>query len=400
VFQAKRFLIFWLHMRGIRFTKSVHHDEVVKKMESALKIEIAGFLPILELPDGSSSNYTSWEQLQVEEKVVWDSDLESVVQFFRSRAVKFDAPKISEVFGQKRNGVRLRAWRRFQGGNLDISKLKMTRVQLKATAQHARQVVTVVQCVCTPSMKSDVYMVYVVFDARGEFMPSPSQCGCPNGLLFCSHLLAWLIFVGLVQTKMTWSIADIDAFMPEPIKSIVALPLAAQWVFSDLPIAEKSAKIAFKKLGKDLAAELPGYSVRPSGNLDDEVSDEEGDELIQMELGLDDAGPSDVLHVHDGGAGRSVDVCRLLAIEIDHAKGRAAKAKKKKGTGARKYTSDAVNKHNADLVKEFSPAKKARRAKMFERLLVQFKAGNISENLMTTYLSHKSIQDATGMQPQ
>jgi hypothetical protein len=121
---------------------------------------------------------------------------------------------------------------------------------------------------------------------------------------------------------------------------------------------------------------------------------------VAMELGLDDAGPSDVLHVHDGGAGRSVDVCRLLAIEIDHAKGRAAKAKKKKGTGARKYTSDAVNKHNADLVKEFSPAKKARRAKMFERLLVQFKAGNISENLMTTYLSHKSIQDATGMQPQ
>ena len=115
--------------------------------------------------------------------------------------------------------------------------------------------VTIIEMKCTPSMKSEVYGVCLVFRSDGTYIHNKSKCDCPNGWLFCSHSLALFLLVRLVQLKANWTLQDLCDFMPQPIKTLQNLPIAACMVFR-----EGCPRKATKEIGRQLAKEVPGYS--------------------------------------------------------------------------------------------------------------------------------------------
>ncbi|EJK47770.1 hypothetical protein THAOC_33492 [Thalassiosira oceanica] len=132
----------------------------------------------------------------------------------------------------------------------------------------------------TPSMKNVVYVVHIVFDSKGGYVANVSKCDCPNGWLFCSHSLAIFLVLYLIQRQSEWTLEDVVEFMPEPIKSLQNLPLAASLVFEELKVSSPGAKKGKKrkreekrviaKIAKLLAAGVPGYTAREKYAFDED----------------------------------------------------------------------------------------------------------------------------------
>lgn len=133
----------------------------------------------------------------------------------------------SGIFGERKNGIRLRAWQRIESGHIDIE------VDVEVDGEIMRVIIYSLKV--TPSMKNVVYCVHVVFDENGKYMPKQSKCDCPNGWLFCSHTLAcFFLLIYLVQMKSVWAFAQIVQFLPVPIKSLQNYPFEALYVFGKL----------------------------------------------------------------------------------------------------------------------------------------------------------------------
>ena len=103
-----------------------------------------------------------------------------------------------------------------EGGSLDPASTKFAKAKLKSDSQE----VTIIWTKCTLSMKSEVYSVFLVFDEEGYCMTGPSKCNCPNRNWFCSHMIANMMFVLLLQLGREWKWEDLVILLPEPIKSI------------------------------------------------------------------------------------------------------------------------------------------------------------------------------------
>ena len=83
-------------------------------------------------------------------------------------------------------------------------------------------------------MKNDAYIVHLILAKDGDtFMPRPaSPCNCPVGRLFCSHLLAFIVLIGMIQIlneneDFDWFLSN----MPEPVKSLHSLCIPFAYVF-------------------------------------------------------------------------------------------------------------------------------------------------------------------------
>ena len=96
---------------------------------------------------------------------------------------------------------------------------------------------------CTPSMKSEVLDVTLCFTTGDRQLLGPpfTICTCPAGRWYCSHLLAFVVFIGFVQDyDVDWSV--IESCMPEPVKSISRLPIPLLYVNLTEPIRLKETK--------------------------------------------------------------------------------------------------------------------------------------------------------------
>ena len=128
--------------------------------------------------------------------------------------------------------------------------------------------VTIFEMKVTPSMKNAVYVVHIVFDSNGDYVSMVSKCDCPNGWLFCSHSLAIILVFYLIQRQAEWTFDEVIDFMPEPIKSLQNLPLAASLVFDELKVSapggkkgkkrKRDEKNCFKYAGYQLHADNQG----------------------------------------------------------------------------------------------------------------------------------------------
>ena len=78
-------------------------------------------------------------------------------------------------------------------------------------------------------MKSEIYSVDLTFSVEGEYLHDASKCDCPNGWLFCSHMLGFGIFLVLVKDKDDWTYDDLSSFMPQPIKFLQNIVFAAEF---------------------------------------------------------------------------------------------------------------------------------------------------------------------------
>lgn len=167
----------------------------------------------------------------------------------------------------------------------------------------------------------------LIFDGEGDFMRDPSQCECPDGCFFCSHMLGVFLIIRAVQQKKDWTIPDVASAMHEPIKTIQSLPISVDHVYKEIAGDEAKASKELKAFGKALAKEHPGYA---AGDDDDEVADEEVESQSRSEPDI---------------GKKSLDICGMLDAEL----AAAVKRAEVRGAGAKaaaKYSSSAVHEHN------------------------------------------------------
>ena len=114
-----------------------------------------------------------------------------------------------------------------------------------------------------------MYSLLSVYDkATKLWLQTPSQCGCPDGMLYCSHMIGKHLITRVVQQQVSWSFEDFQQALPEGIKQLQQLPIAIDYVYNDLAQDEKTVKEKQKELGSALAREFPNYTAD-----DDEIND-------------------------------------------------------------------------------------------------------------------------------
>lgn len=94
---------------------------------------------------------------------------------------------------------RLSAYQLLEGGNIGLSTIKARNV--KSDLRPGKNLIAFM-FQCLSSERPIVHNVYMVFEnsTSGEYVPSPcSYCGCENGAFFCSHMLAFLYVVSIIQ---------------------------------------------------------------------------------------------------------------------------------------------------------------------------------------------------------
>ena len=316
-------LLEWLWFRRVSMTKAAKVADLVRAVTALLEQQ-----PPRQIRDSSSaptgSNWVSWEQIAPEGDGPLDWSVPGdVLSFFREELRQIDAYYIDSIYGKRRNGVRMRAYLRYISGHYNITSLRMATACLVDTGE----TVTVVEITCTPSMKSEEYCVRLIFDGEGDFMRDPSQCECPDGCFFCSHMLGVFLIIRAVQQKKDWTIPDVASAMHEPIKTIQSLPISVDHVYKEIAGDEAKASKELKAFGKALAKEHPGYA---AGDDDDEVADEEVESQSRSEPDI---------------GKKSLDICGMLDAEL----AAAVKRAEVRGAGAKaaaKYSSSAVHEHN------------------------------------------------------
>jgi len=346
-------LLVWLCFHGIPMPKGSSKAALIEKVTLAVLMKQK--LDYERISLNSSINrqsYISWEQMVNVSDIRWDKTPESGLTFLREKAKLVDSSYINEKFGLGKNGVRERGWKRFNSGSLDTYSLRVGTAKMDGEDDR----VIIIEIKCTPSVKSDVYGVCLVFRSDGTYLPNKSKCDCPNGWLFCSHSLALFLLVRLIQVKRDWTYDDLCAFMPQPIKSLQNIPLPASMVFKQ----GCPRKAAFT-LGKKLAKELPGYSQK---DVESKRDADEAEEVDAQKEVLTQKMDEDV---------KSIDICQLLddfvtqstdADEIDkRINGEVAEAnqpasngngkkrkKRKKKQKNKKLTSNDIREYNESLV--------------------------------------------------
>ena len=152
-----------------------------------------------------------------------------MIRQFRTR---FNEIFIKQYFGEGRNGVRERAWGRINGGHFDIKTMRSAVCKCRTTT--GIDPVRIFSIKCTPSMKKDAYTIYLVFRMLDDtFLPAPaSKCNCPVGRMFCSHMLAFIVLLGMMQSlRETETLVWFESRMPEPVKSLHSLCIPFQYMF-------------------------------------------------------------------------------------------------------------------------------------------------------------------------
>ena len=131
--------------------------------------------------------------------------------------------------------MRERAWGRITGGHFDLKTLQSTECNCRTPDGIER--VRMFSIRCTPSMKKDVYTIYLVLILSSDtFLLAPaSRCNCPVGRLFCSHMLAFIVLLGMMQTlRNTENFDWFESNMPDPVKSLHSLCIPFQYVYTKI----------------------------------------------------------------------------------------------------------------------------------------------------------------------
>mmetsp|Transcript_36508 Transcript_36508/g.74330 ORF Transcript_36508/g.74330 Transcript_36508/m.74330 type:complete len:757 (-) Transcript_36508:306-2576(-) len=274
-FIASSALLQWLYYRGVPHPKGARRQELIQQVELAIDAGQSLDHDRISLDAAQKAqSYISWDRILVEAEVAWSSSTDDALALMRGNCVaNIDSTWIDDKFGEGRNGVRNRAWLRFVSGHLNAASIRHAKTRIKG---HNGEV-TIFEMKVTPSMKSEIYSVYLIFLENGEYVHDASKCDCPNGWLFCSHMLAFVLYIYLVQHRVDWTYPDVVSFMPEPIKTLQSIAFSAEYVAGlvtkgrakkgaaanndnngSISLDQCEAEIA--KVGKRLAQELPNYS--------------------------------------------------------------------------------------------------------------------------------------------
>jgi 5'-3' exonuclease len=232
--------ILWLEYRGIPVPKHESADYIRQEAKRIIRLnQLAGInnddavdMALVYLNENKDTAYRSWESLQppTSAGIIWSADGDSTLQKLRlqepdgSRMVHIlDNEYVNSIFGIRRSGVRSRAMLRVKDGHYNLKKLYTCDAVLSNQNNNEEpQPVTVFKFVVTPSLKSEEYDMYLVFQkGTGHYIFAPvSRCSCPAGRYLCSHMLGGLQLLAILQNVTDSSSMQyfID-YMPEPVIS-------------------------------------------------------------------------------------------------------------------------------------------------------------------------------------
>ena len=194
--------------------------------------------------------------------------------------------------------------------------------------------------------------------------------------------------------------------MPEPIKSMQSLPIAADLVFLTIPGEESATRAELKLLGKEIAKDLPQYSAETE-------AEAAGDEQMETRAQREENQPQEP----------SVDVCAAVDAVVAKSKARAlalAKTAAKASAAAqgaaalavpavaavaapaaappavRKYSAAQVHRFNDVLVEaQLSPARRLCKAERHERFARLYEAGILTpDTALNSFVNHGNIKAA------
>lgn len=86
------------------------------------------------------------------------------------------------------------------GGNMNPKSIQCLNVTSKISCDPC----IMFRCDCLSSERSVIHITRAVFKdvEGGDFLLSPhSTCSCEDGALFCSHMLAFLLLVSIIQKE-------------------------------------------------------------------------------------------------------------------------------------------------------------------------------------------------------
>ena len=230
--QTTTALICFLECRGLSPRASNTRDQLNSAVERVLS-QGTSSAPIIPLTSSEGGgHYINLEVLTCNDPILWEINSATVFGQVRNLTTAFDEDFILRYFGAGRNGVRERAWRRVHGGHFDLMSLQSTNCNCRTP--EGVEAVTIFGMKCTPSVKKEVYTVYLILRASDNtFVQGPaSRCNCPVGRLFCSHMLAFIILFDMMkyltdEDSWEWFVS----IMPEPVKSLHALCIAINYVY-------------------------------------------------------------------------------------------------------------------------------------------------------------------------
>ena len=186
--------------------------------------------PIVEPePQIGDGKYVVWSVVKTVDgmPVVWITG-DAMFDVLRNDFFVVTDKSVNEVFGEQRNGIRHRAEICCCGGHIDMSTMKCARVK-KA---HDDSDVLMLTASVTPTVKTPQYWTTLMVDNSQKYLPCPfSGCDCPAGQLFCSHMLAFLLYVMLVQENKDMTFDDMVAILPPPVLSLQTLPVHFSFVY-------------------------------------------------------------------------------------------------------------------------------------------------------------------------
>ena len=223
----------WLRARGVRYSPTVAHDELVRSVMALMnEVPQRDIIPVDDIPEeadfGVGPGGVQW-------------NLDGDYNFAQIRVSEVTPPIneefIDAIFGH-RGGVENRAMRLIPGGHFSMSTLKICRITCKRSGVNEECVMY--QIKSTPSMKANEYAVNLVFrkgildhDEVGvRFVRSPySHCDCPAGQMFCSHMLGFLGILRVIQEHLLLSYSKISALFPPSVKALSSTGILLEYVF-------------------------------------------------------------------------------------------------------------------------------------------------------------------------
>lgn len=121
-----------------------------------------------------------------------------------------------------------RAKVRFQSGHIDLTSLKYVCTECKCADNDILEDIHFFGANVKPSMIANVNYVQLAFDKNYNFISSPtSRCACVDGLGFCSHMLALIIFFRQCQLfpgrSYEWHKNRMPDYVDEIYKEVVPL---------------------------------------------------------------------------------------------------------------------------------------------------------------------------------
>ena len=205
-------------------------------------------------------HYTSDEDLYVAlgTSIDWSDNDDTILKLIM-KVQQLDDNYITNIFGERRNGIRTRALIACKSGNIDPSTLKVAEAKSKVDNED----VYLFRVFISPSLKSKPYWTTLVFKKEtGEYVPSPtSRCDCPAGALFCSHMLAFLLMLMVVQNdgrRKIKSVSNLVDYMPEHMNKFKSMLFPVDFVYTGIKPTKGKPKKKRRVTQQDAATLNPG----------------------------------------------------------------------------------------------------------------------------------------------